>query len=211
MGVAAGLTSCGIECSYKSHFSSPLLPTTEAALTKFVLMAMTLDVTQSRWANSRGHKVQGKPEPVWSIFFPSPLSCSPCVPSPSPKGDNLICSWHHWYYWVRCSSWLFCGINVVPSDISPFVQGDFSVGIRNTSHIPCRIISYYMMSFLLSLYPSFLPYRFYSLYRFFCIQFEECLNLCRLRYQSKLRRPQRFLLTEDLGRKKNKINGLTLF
>lgn len=125
---------------------------------QFVLMATFLDVTQPRWADSRGHKVQGKPELLWSLFFPPFLSCSPYVPFPSPKGDNFIYSYHHWYYWAKCSSWLLSGINVVPLDISPVVQGGYSVGIRHPSHIPYRIISYYKVSFLLSLHPSFLPY-----------------------------------------------------
>lgn len=107
--------------------------------------------------SSRGHKVQGKPELLWSLFPPF-LSCSLYVPLPSPKGGNLIYSCPHWYYWAKCSSWIFSSINVAPSDISPVVQGDCSVGIRHPSHISCRVISYYKVSFLLSLHPSFLPY-----------------------------------------------------
>lgn len=150
--------------------------------------------------SSRGHKVQGKPELLWSLFPPF-LSCSLYVPLPSPKGGNLIYSCPHWYYWAKCSleysvalMWLHQTYLLLYREIVLLVSGTLPTYPAGLFHIT-KCLSCFL--YILRSYHTV-----YYLHRFLCIQFGECLSPCGLRHQYKLRRPQRFLLMEDLCRKK---------
>lgn len=167
---------------------------------QFVLMATFLDVTQPRWVVQEVTRYKANQN-----------YCGPSSHHSSPV---------HFMFLSPPQKEAISSIHVLIDIIGPSVLLEYSVALmwlHQTYLLLYREIVL-LVSGTLPTYPAGLfhitkclscflyilrsYHTVYYLHRFLCIQFGECLSLCGLRHQYKLRRPQRFLLMEDLCRKK---------
>lgn len=137
------------------------------------------------------------------------------VPFCSTKGGNLIYSWHCWSYfrdqgllWFGQASFLFIifGYSGSIKHLSCLFDEIILVVPDTLPTLPAALFHFTKLLFYFLCILSFYLADFTTCKGFPVPSLEKCLSLCRLRHQSKLRWPQRWLLMDDLCRKKKIIN-----